>query len=204
MKKLQLNVAAVATAGLVALGGVAAVNAYAAPKDSGKDQGEKKVWVCKYVQKPGEAEVLKGGKNPIWVNWHAADKDKDGKVAVGDRFADAQELSIVIQIGGEDPGISACPVPGKPSTPAPTPTDEESTPAATPTDTESTPESTPPNCECPSDTETPGTETPGTETPGTETPGTETPGTETPGTETPGTETPGTTNPEKPLPNTGN
>jgi hypothetical protein len=54
-----------------------------------------KVWMCKYVGKPGVDEVLKGGKNPIEVSGHSADKDKDGQVFVGDQFADAQLVFVL-------------------------------------------------------------------------------------------------------------
>ena len=66
------------------------------------------MWVCKYVGKPGEDEVLKEGKNPIEVSGKSVDKDKDGQVFVGDQFADAQGRSVVVQIGGEDPGSDIC------------------------------------------------------------------------------------------------
>ena len=84
---------AIAAVGLVAL----SAPAHAADASS-------KVWVCKYVGKPGEDEVLKEGKNPIEVSGNSVDKDKDGQVFVGDQFADAQGRSVVVQIGGEDPG----------------------------------------------------------------------------------------------------
>lgn len=79
------------------------------------EQGDK-VWVCKFVGKPYESELLKGGKNPIEVGWQSADKDKDGNVSVGDEFADGQGMSVVVQINGDDPGVEAC----MPPTPPPT------------------------------------------------------------------------------------
>ena len=88
---------AIAAVGLVAL----SAPAHAADASS-------KVWVCKYVGKPGEDEVLKEGKNPIEVSGKSVDKDKDGQVFVGDQFADAQGRSVVVQIGGEDPGSDIC------------------------------------------------------------------------------------------------
>ncbi len=44
---------------------------------------------------------------------------KDGQtVAVGDEFSDAQGRSIVVQVGGSDPGVGACnPTPAPPVTP---------------------------------------------------------------------------------------
>ena len=101
----------IAVAGLVAL----SAPAYAADADS-------KVWVCKYVGTPNVDETLKSGKNPIEVSGHSVDKDKDGQVFVGDQFADAQGRSVVVQIGGEDPGAGACsptPPPTTPPTTAP-------------------------------------------------------------------------------------
>jgi hypothetical protein len=88
---------AIAAVGLVAL----SAPAHAADANS-------KVWVCKYAGKPGVDEVLKEGKNPIEVSGKSVDKDKDGQVFVGDQFADAQGRSVVVQIGGEDPGAGIC------------------------------------------------------------------------------------------------
>ena len=87
---------AIAAVGLVTL----SAPAHAAPASS-------KVWVCKYVRTPGGDEVLKSGKNPIKVSGNSVDKPKDGKVFVGDQFADAQERSVVVQIEGDDPGLEA-------------------------------------------------------------------------------------------------
>ena len=84
------------------------------------DAKSTKVWVCKYVGTPGEDEVLKEGKNPIEVAGSSADKDKDGQVNVGDQFADAQERSVIVQIGGESPGCSETPPPVVTPTPRPT------------------------------------------------------------------------------------
>ena len=107
--------ATIAAVGLVAL----SVPAHAADADSD-------VWVCKYVGKPGEDEVLKEGKNPIKVNGKSADKDNDGQVFVGDQFADAQGRSVVVQIEGDDPGADSCsptPPPVIPPTTPPKPGD---------------------------------------------------------------------------------
>jgi hypothetical protein len=99
MRRL-LSISAAAT--LTAVGLVAfAAPAHAADADS-------KVWVCKYVGTPGSDETLQTGDNPIFVSGHAVDKDKNGKVFVGDQFADAQTRSVIVQIEGEDPGIEAC------------------------------------------------------------------------------------------------
>jgi hypothetical protein len=77
------------------------VPAHAAPSTS-------KVWVCKYVRTPGGDEALKSGQSPIEVSGNSVDKDKDSQIFVGDQFADAQELSVVVQIGGADPGADIC------------------------------------------------------------------------------------------------
>jgi len=73
------------------------------------------VWVCKYVQKPHENEVLKAGKNPIFVDW-ASLTGRSEAPAVGDTFSDAHDKSVVVQIGGEDPGVGACAVVVPPTT----------------------------------------------------------------------------------------
>ena len=99
---------------------IAAVGLVALSAPAHADDANSQVWVCKYVRTPGEDEVLKPGKNPIQVNGHSVDQDKDGQIFVGDQFADAQGRSVVVQIGGEDPGAGAC-SPTPPPTPSPTP-----------------------------------------------------------------------------------
>jgi hypothetical protein len=89
--------ATIAAVGMVAL----SAPAHAADADS-------KVWVCKYVGKPNVDETLKSGKNPILVSGNSVDKPKDGQVFVGDQFADAQGRSVVVQIGGDNPGLQIC------------------------------------------------------------------------------------------------
>lgn len=69
---------------------------------------EHKVFVCKYVGTPHVDERLQTGQNPIEVDGHAlTGKDEDPQV--GDLFSDAHGFSVVIQVGGEDPGIESCP-----------------------------------------------------------------------------------------------
>jgi LPXTG-motif cell wall-anchored protein len=107
--------AAIAAAGFVGL----SAPAHAADANS-------RVWVCKYVGTPGEDERLSTGENPIEVSGNSVDKDKDGQVFVGDQFADAQGRSVIVQIGGEDPGVEACsptPPPVPPTDPPVPPTD---------------------------------------------------------------------------------
>jgi hypothetical protein len=89
----------IAAVGLVAL----SAPAYAQPVSA-----DSKVWVCKYVGKPGVDERLKGGKNPIEVNGHSVDQDKDGMIEVGDQFADAQGRSVVVKIDGKEPDADIC------------------------------------------------------------------------------------------------
>ena len=91
-----LSISAAAT---IAAVGLLALSAPAHAADANS-----KVWVCKYVGKPGVNEVLKAGKNPIKVSGNSVDQDKDGQVYVGDQFVDAQGRSVVVQIGGKDPG----------------------------------------------------------------------------------------------------
>ena len=50
--------------------GLAAAVLFAGPAGTAPADSHK-VWVCKYVDKPGVAEVLKGGKNPISVDYHS-------------------------------------------------------------------------------------------------------------------------------------
>ena len=90
-----------------------------------------KVYVCKYTITPDNQEILQTGDNPIFVSENAIPGNQNvTPVKVGDRFNDAQGLSIVIQIGGTDPGVSACP-----GYVAPTTTTAASTTTAAPTTT---------------------------------------------------------------------
>ncbi len=68
-----------------------------------------KVFVCKYVGKPGVDERLQTGQNPISVSSNAI-KDYAG---VGSSFNDAQGRSLVVAIdtGQDEP---ECPVPQNP------------------------------------------------------------------------------------------
>jgi hypothetical protein len=91
-----LSISAAAT---IAAVGLVAFSAPAQAADA-----DSKVWVCKYVGKPGVDERLKEGKNPIEVSGHSVDQDKDGNIEVNDQFADAQGRSVVVKIDGEDPG----------------------------------------------------------------------------------------------------
>lgn len=75
-----------------------------------------KVFVCKYVGKPGVDERLKAGKNPISVS-----SSSTGGAAVGNYFADGQDRSYVIAIdtGQPTPSTRACPTAAAPTTVTP-------------------------------------------------------------------------------------
>ena len=105
---------------------IAAVGLVALSAPAHADDANSQVWVCKYVRTPGEDEVLSPGKNPIKVNGHSVDQDKDGQIFVGDQFADAQGRSVVVQIGGEDPGADIC----SPTAPPVVPPNGGTTPGA--------------------------------------------------------------------------
>lgn len=81
----------------------------------GCEEPTKKVWVCKYVGKPGVDEVLKGGKNPIEVSVNALPGSPDNP-QVGDEFSDAQERSVVVALSPADPEptVEDCPAPIQP------------------------------------------------------------------------------------------
>lgn len=137
-----------AAAASLALAGTLALATSQVAQAQVMGQGDK-VWVCKFVGKPFESELLKGGKNPIEVGWQAADKDKNGEVSVGDEFADGQGQSVVVQINGEDPGVEGCTM---------------TTPTTTPPATTTT---TPPQTTAPATTtKPPKTSTPATTTTG--------------------------------------
>lgn len=120
------------TAGAFAVGG--ALTLAAGPAQATKDDPHQ-VWVCKYVKKPGVAETLKGGKNPIFVDY-ASLTSKKTKPYIGETFQDAHLKSVVVQIGGSNPGVAAC-LPKTPPTTPPT-----STPPTTPPTTSKPPKTT--------------------------------------------------------------
>jgi len=71
-----------------------------------------KVFVCKFVGKPGVNETLQTGQNPISVSVNAI---KVQPVVVGAFFADAQGRSFVLAIdNGQKVDSSACPIVNKP------------------------------------------------------------------------------------------
>ncbi|MEO8555791.1 MAG: hypothetical protein ABI474_03885, partial [Actinomycetota bacterium] len=89
----RLVVASMAVIGLgVALG--------AGPSMAGGDKPPKeahKVWICKYVGKPGDFETLKDGKQPISTDWHSTDGSQYPP-ALGTDFADRHYHSYVLAL----------------------------------------------------------------------------------------------------------
>lgn len=98
---------AIAAAGVLAMSSGFAMMAATSPAEAAKVH---KSYVCKYVQTPGEGEVLQTGGNPIWVDNHAL--GIDGLASVGDEFKDGQIRSVVIVANtlklNPEPGIEAC------------------------------------------------------------------------------------------------
>jgi len=94
-----LVIAVLASAGAAALG---AQSASATPGDPHE------VWVCKYVQKPGEDEVLKRGKNPIHVDAASLTNDRGVAPQLGDTFSDGQLRSVVVSLEAQAP-MTECP-----------------------------------------------------------------------------------------------
>ncbi|MBC9820076.1 hypothetical protein [Terrabacter sp. MAHUQ-38] len=133
-------------AGAFAVSGACALAAQSASATPGDPH---RVWVCKYVHKPGEAEVLKGGKNPIQVDEASLTNDRGVEPQLGDAFSDGQFRSVVVSLDAQAP-TEACPAvvavdpaneveaPSDPLTTA-SPTGTTGTPTATATSTVSTP-----------------------------------------------------------------
>ncbi|EWS99787.1 hypothetical protein N865_08295 [Intrasporangium oryzae NRRL B-24470] len=130
------HVLTLAAAAGLALAGTISITSAAQGAAPPKDH---KVWVCKYVDKPGVAERLKAGKQPIYVDWHSL-TGQSGPPQVGDTFSDAQGKSVVVQVGGSDPGRTACETKTPPpTTPPTTPTTPPTTPTTPPTKTHTPP-----------------------------------------------------------------
>ena len=76
-----------------------------------------KSYVCKYVNTPGEGEVLQTGNNPIWVDNNSL-LGEDGETFVGQEFTDAQGRSVVIVANtaklDPEPTVEDCPPPNPP------------------------------------------------------------------------------------------
>jgi outer membrane biosynthesis protein TonB len=141
---LRLTGGAVAVGSMLAL--VAGVGgASATPTD---DQAPHKSYVCKYVTKPGEAETLQSGRNPIWTDNHSL-LGYDGTVTVGQQFKDGQFRSVVIVANAPkdpEPPKSACLMTPPPSSPPPSTTTTKAPPPPPPstTTTKAPPPSSPP------------------------------------------------------------
>lgn len=105
--------------------------------------GEKKVYVCKYVGKPGVDERLQTGQNPIQVSVNAI--PGPGPVQPGYEFADAQGRSLVIAFvvdkKAEEPAPE-CPAAPPPTTTKPPTTTTTTTTTKPPTTTTKPPTST--------------------------------------------------------------
>lgn len=95
----------IAASSALALGGVFALTT-TFPSAVQADPAQK-VWVCKFVGKPGVDERLKDGKNPIHVSWNSI-TGSDQEPYVGAQFSDAQGRSVVVSLGKADPGKAAC------------------------------------------------------------------------------------------------
>lgn len=116
------KILAVCTTAFLAVG-LALVGASPAAATGNHEGESKKVFVCKYVGKPGVDERLQIGNNPISVSVNSI----KGPVFTGAEFADAHSESIVISWdntkgGGQEgePSISDCPAPvGPPVVPEP-------------------------------------------------------------------------------------
>jgi hypothetical protein len=135
------------------------------------------VWVCQYDRTP-DGVTLRAGTNPIEVDGRTVDQNNDGQINVGDHFADAQVVSVIVQVGGEDPPLCAQPVPQTiatatpqvtpPTRPSPSPSSRGSStpppqpsptipPSTAPTDVMTTPPMTPPPTDATTTTPTPAT-----------------------------------------------
>ena len=88
------------------------LTACGAPAANGQETPPDKVFVCKYVRKPGENgfELLQTGQNPISVSINAL-VGPGVEVNIGDEFQDAQGKSVVIAFdtGQPEPDVSECP-----------------------------------------------------------------------------------------------
>jgi hypothetical protein len=91
-----------------------------------------KVWVCKYVTKPGGDEVLQGGQNPISVSSNST---------VGTVFNDAQGRSYVIAVDNGESEPPTCPA----DPPGPPPTSSSTTSSSSASSSSSTSSATMPS-----------------------------------------------------------
>jgi hypothetical protein len=126
-RRIVLGMAAL-TAAIGTIMVVSAGNGASAAPGGG---GAEKYYVCKYVDKPGENEVLQTGQNPIVVDANAIAEDP---VVVGSFFNDQHGRSYVLAAYPQDPE------PTRDQCPQSTPSSEPP-PSSPPA---SIPESTPP------------------------------------------------------------
>ncbi|MFM6850541.1 MAG: hypothetical protein ACKOVB_15725 [Terrabacter sp.] len=116
----------VAAGGLATTGAAALATGWTAQATPGDGH---QVWVCAYVG-PKSDRVLKPGKNPLLVDRAAVE---------GGTFRGSTDEVVIIQVGGEDPGIEACLPETPPSTTSSTvPTTTTETTTTVPTETETT------------------------------------------------------------------
>ena len=135
---LRLTGGAVAVGSMLAL--VAGVGGASATPTA--DQAPHKSYICKYVSKPGEAETLQSGRNPIWTDNHSL-LGYDGTVTVGQQFRDGQFRSVVIVANtpklDPEPPRSACLLAPPPSSPPPSTTTTKAPPPPPPSTTTKAP-----------------------------------------------------------------
>ena len=135
---LRLTGGAVAVGSMLAL--VAGVGGASATPTA--DQAPHKSYICKYVSKPGEAETLQSGQNPIWTDNHSL-LGYDGTVTVGQQFRDGQFRSVVIVANtpklDPEPPRSACLLAPPPSSPPPSTTTTKAPPPPPPSTTTKAP-----------------------------------------------------------------
>jgi len=106
---------------IAAMAAALAITSIVAPAAAG-GRAHDKVWVCKYVTKPGGNEIVKYGNDGlVWVNASATLHDLGDTSEV--EFNDRHILSVVVAVGGREarPAEGACyqepPEPPKPPEP---------------------------------------------------------------------------------------
>ena len=114
--------------------GVTACGVAVTPGSGGEGPPSDKVFVCKYVSKPGEDERLQTGDNPISVSINSLVGPGED-INIGDEFQDAQIRSVVIAFdtGQPEPSPEDCPQPTPPTTTTVAPTTTHATTTTVPT-----------------------------------------------------------------------
>lgn len=128
----------------IALVGVALLTFQPAAQATGDNNHHPKVWVCKYVGKPGVDERLKDGKQPIQV---------DSDAVVGTWFKDGQDESFVLDIVTPDNTDRHNDYTGGKTCPEPEPTTTTTCPSTTSSEPPST-STVPPSTTLPPETTT--------------------------------------------------